>query len=58
MVAVCVADCGKPVAWLSLDRDDNEAGRFLTYLIAALQGVDGGIGSEAAQLLAGAQQAS
>jgi len=30
------------VAWLSLDEGDNDAGRFLRYLVAALQGVAGG----------------
>ncbi len=44
-------------AWLSLDRDDNQPGRFLTYLIAALQSADQRIGSEAAQLMAGMHQA-
>ncbi len=42
-----------PVAWLSLDKDDNQAGRFLKYLIAALQGADSRIGNEAAELLSG-----
>ncbi|HEX7975406.1 MAG TPA: AAA family ATPase, partial [Anaerolineales bacterium] len=46
-----------PVAWLSLDRDDNQPGRFLTYLIAALQVVDDAIGDEAAQMLAASHQA-
>ncbi|MEJ2707215.1 MAG: hypothetical protein P8074_06340, partial [Anaerolineales bacterium] len=40
LVASCVAGCGMPVAWLSLDKNDNQEGRFLNYLIAALQGVD------------------
>jgi LuxR family maltose regulon positive regulatory protein len=55
LVATCVADCGMPVAWLSLDKDDNQAERFLNYLVAALQETDNTIGSEAAQLLAGMQ---
>ena len=46
-----------PVAWLSLDKNDNQAERFLSYLVAALQEADHTIGSEAAQLLAAAQQA-
>ena len=29
--------CGLPVAWLSLDEDDSDPSRFLTYLIAAVQ---------------------
>ncbi len=57
LVASCIAGCGMPVAWLSLDKDDNQAGRFLTYLIAALQAADHRIGSEAAQLMAGIQPA-
>ena len=58
LVASCIASCGLPIAWLSLDKDDNQAERFLTYLIAALQGVDNQIGSEAAQLMAGMEQVS
>jgi LuxR family maltose regulon positive regulatory protein len=57
LVASCVADCGMPVAWLSLDKDDNQAGRFLSYLVAALQEADHTIGNEAAQLVAGMQPA-
>ena len=57
LVASCLAGCGMPVAWLSLDKNDNQAGRFLSYLVAALQGVDNRIGSEATQLMAGMQQA-
>src|SRR5512144_2864135 len=45
------------VAWLSLDKNDNQPGRFLGYLIATLQEVDHTIGSEAARLLATSQQA-
>jgi LuxR family maltose regulon positive regulatory protein len=55
-VVAGVAAAGKPVAWLSLDKDDNQAGRFLNYLVAALQEADDTIGNEAAQLLAAAQQ--
>jgi LuxR family maltose regulon positive regulatory protein len=57
LVASSVAGCGMPVAWLSLDRNDNQARRFLIYLVAALQEADHTIGSEAAQLLAAALQA-
>jgi LuxR family maltose regulon positive regulatory protein len=57
LVASCIANCGMSVAWLSLGKDDNQAGRFLSYLVAALQEADQTIGSEAAQLLATSQQA-
>jgi len=56
LVASCVAACGMPVAWLSLDKDDNLAERFLNYLIAALQEADNSIESEAGQLLAASPQ--
>src|SRR5512139_254984 len=51
LAASCILDCGVPVAWLSLDKDDNLAGRFLSYLIAALHGVENRVGDEAAQLM-------
>ena len=57
LVASCVAGCGLPVAWLSLDKNDNQPARFLSYLIAALQVVDPGLGSEAAELVSAAQPA-
>src|SRR5574341_1181012 len=56
LVAACVAGCGMPIAWLSLDKNDNQVGRFLNYLVAALQETDHTVGGEAAQLLAAAQQ--
>jgi ATP/maltotriose-dependent transcriptional regulator MalT len=57
LAASCVASSGIPIAWLSLDKDDNRAGRFLNYLVAALQEADHTIGSEAARLLAASEQA-
>ena len=33
-----------PVAWLSLDEDDGDLQRFLTYLVAALQTIDPTLG--------------
>jgi LuxR family maltose regulon positive regulatory protein len=52
LVVSCIAQCEMPVAWLSIDRDDNQAGRFLKYLVAALRGADPTIGREATQLAA------
>ncbi|HEX8230652.1 MAG TPA: LuxR C-terminal-related transcriptional regulator [Chloroflexia bacterium] len=40
-----------PVAWLSLDAGDNDQGRFLAYLIAALQGIRRDIGEAALPIL-------
>ncbi|UCD99452.1 MAG: helix-turn-helix transcriptional regulator [Chloroflexota bacterium] len=34
----------EPVTWLSLDENDNNLKRFLSYLIAAIQQIDGSIG--------------
>ncbi len=57
LLASCMASCGVRGAWVSLDKGDNLVGRFLSYLTAALQGVDAVIGGEAAQLLMAAPQA-
>jgi LuxR family maltose regulon positive regulatory protein len=57
LVASCVSNCGMSVAWFSLDKNDNQAGRFLNYLVASLQEVDNTIGSEAAQMVIEPQQA-
>lgn len=57
LLASFIIDLGMPVAWLSLDKDDNLEGRFLTYLVAALQEADPSIGGKAIQMLASAQPA-
>jgi LuxR family maltose regulon positive regulatory protein len=41
--------------WISLDKADNDAARFLTYVIAALQQIDGNIGQDVQAALAGSQ---
>ncbi len=40
------AGCNRLVAWVSLDKDDNDLARFLSYLVAALQSISPGIGAE------------
>lgn len=47
LLSAWIALTSMPVAWLSLDEDDQDPGRFLRYLIAALQTVDAKIGSSA-----------
>ncbi|MBA2441941.1 MAG: LuxR family transcriptional regulator, partial [Rubrobacter sp.] len=44
LVSEWVADCGRPTAWLSLDRGDNDPARFLAHLVAALQKIATNIG--------------
>ncbi len=44
LVSEWVANCNRPVAWLSLDQGDGDPTRFLTYLITALQAVAPKIG--------------
>lgn len=58
LVSSCVTGYDVPVAWLSLDSDDNNVGRFLTYLIAALAEAEDAIVPESAQLIAGMEQLS
>lgn len=41
-----VAQSKHPVVWLSLDENDNNLSTFLTYLAAAIQRFDAGIGSD------------
>jgi LuxR family maltose regulon positive regulatory protein len=45
-----------PVAWLSLEADDNDPTRFIHYLIAALQTVHPDLGSEALAMLEAQQR--
>ncbi len=52
-----LAQSGTPVAWLSLEPEDNDPIRFLSYMIAALQTLDPGIGTTALALLQSPQPA-
>ncbi len=51
LVAHWLAESGTPVAWLSLESEDNEPVRFLSYLIAALQRLDPHVGTSVLPLL-------
>src|SRR5438067_12775282 len=51
LLAQWLAHSGMPVAWLSLEAEDNDPTRFLSYLIAALQTLDPHIGMTALALL-------
>ncbi|MBU4440277.1 MAG: hypothetical protein L6276_05540, partial [Acetobacterium sp.] len=39
LVSEWISGSGQPVAWLSLDADDNDITRFLTYLVYSLQAI-------------------
>ncbi len=41
----------RPVAWLSPDESDDDLARFLSYLIAALQGIQESIGVDVQSVL-------
>ncbi|HLO15260.1 MAG TPA: BTAD domain-containing putative transcriptional regulator, partial [Anaerolineales bacterium] len=47
LLAEWIAQTSLPVAWLSLDNGDNDPYRFLSYLIAALESIQEGVGTEA-----------
>lgn len=51
LVAAWRKESDTPLAWVSLDEEDNEPARFLDYLIGALQMVDEDLGDESAELL-------
>ncbi len=51
LVAQWLAESGTPVAWLSLEPEDNDPVRFLSYLIAALQRLDPHVGTAVLPLL-------
>lgn len=44
LISAWLADCKRPVAWLSLDDGDNDPTRFLMYLVAALQTIAVSVG--------------
>jgi LuxR family maltose regulon positive regulatory protein len=52
------AGCGRPVAWVSLDRGDNDPARFWAYFIAALQTIHEDVGEAALAALQSPQRPS
>ena len=51
LVAQWLKESGLPACWLSLDEDDNDPTRFLTYLIAAIRTIQAGIGKASEAML-------
>lgn len=56
LLASCFTAYENTTAWLSLERDDNQVERFLTYVIAALNGIDPTIGHDAATVITASGQ--
>lgn len=50
LLASYITSFGMPVAWLSLDKNDNQEERFLSYLAAAFKKADHAIGSKSVQM--------
>jgi LuxR family maltose regulon positive regulatory protein len=50
-----VASVRRPVAWISLDTGDDDLARFLSYLIAALQTIETGVGDSVLGVLQASQ---
>jgi LuxR family maltose regulon positive regulatory protein len=51
LLSTWLAASGTPAAWLSLEAEDNEPMRFLSYVIAALQTLDPSVGTSALALM-------
>ena len=51
LISEWICGSAREVAWVSLDEGDNDPAQFLTYLIAALQQVNGSIGQTVRQVL-------
>jgi LuxR family maltose regulon positive regulatory protein len=51
LLAQWIAQSDLPIAWLSLEAEDNDPTRFLSYLIAALQTLDAQLGAMALAML-------
>ncbi|WP_211237872.1 tetratricopeptide repeat protein [Cohnella panacarvi] len=53
-----IAGCGRPAAWLSLDKGDNDANRFLVHFVAALQTIEDSFGRSSVNALQSQQPPS
>jgi LuxR family maltose regulon positive regulatory protein len=58
LIAEWLGGVDRPYTWLSLDDSDNDPTRFFTYLLAAVQNVDPGIGHAAQAMLQDPQSRS
>lgn len=51
LVSAWVHHLARPVAWLSLDERDSDVGRFVTYVVAALQTLAPSVGEDVLHML-------
>jgi LuxR family maltose regulon positive regulatory protein len=51
LISEWVVGCEQPVAWLSLEKEDSDPRRFLTYLVTALQKVSTDVGKDVLGML-------
>ncbi|MBN9390932.1 MAG: helix-turn-helix transcriptional regulator [Chloroflexi bacterium] len=58
LVTAWLTSHDRPVTWLSLDEGDSEPGRFLTYLVAALQKIKPNLGAGLIEVLQSPQPPS
>ncbi len=56
LLSAWAAQSGNPVGWVSLDEADNDVVRFLSYMIAALQNIQEGIGRTASTMIKAVQR--
>ena len=56
ILSAWMAQCERPVAWLSLDSTDSAPMRFLSHMIAALQAIEDTIGEGVVNALQSSQQ--
>ncbi len=56
IMSIWVEGIGSPVAWLSLDSEDNDLTRFLRYIVSALQTINPDIGQTTITMLHSVQK--
>lgn len=56
LISEWATHCSRPIAWLSLDKGDNDPLRFLTYLVAAFKKFDGDLGKSLLDELQSSEQ--
>jgi len=55
LLSECAASCGYPVAWISLDRADNNPHRIIAYMITAVKSVSAGLGDDILASVSGSE---